>query len=208
MEKFTAFVRKTAFFIVRALLYLNFRLELKGEKNIPRISSALIVANHSSYLDVFIIGTALFNNLINLRWVISKNNYRLWFLKWFYWIFRVIPVNGTVEKIKEALNKNKWVVIFPEGAKRWCFRDHGLREKKYTGAAVIALSTGTTLIPIYIKGADKALSPGSFKFNRQYPITAIVGKPFKFERIEEGKIDDALKKKTLEEITRHITELS
>ena len=79
MFKLKIFARKCVFFITKTLLDLILRITIKGRKNIPQTSCALIVANHSSYLDGFVIGRAFYDNLINLKWVISKENYRMWY---------------------------------------------------------------------------------------------------------------------------------
>ena len=204
MQKIWQCVRKLFFLITYVSLNLSFKIEIKGRENIPNLPSALIVANHTSYLDVFVIGSALFNNLAKIKWVISKENYRLWFFKWIYAIYPVIVVNGTVEKIKPVLVKNHWVVIFPDGANRWCRSDKNFSAKRYTGTAVVALTTGVTVVPVKISGADKALTPESFKLNRQYPITVTIGKPFKFEVVQPPSIEEAILQKTIEEIMERI----
>lgn len=207
MFEVPVFVRKCVFFFCKWLILSHFKAIYKGQKNIPQTPSALIVANHSSYLDVFVIGIAFFNNLIDFRWVISKNNYKIWFLKWFWWVFQVIPVNGTVEKIKKALNEKKWVVIFPEGAGKWCSTEEPKNKKLNTGAAVIALSTGITIIPIHICGADKALPPHSFKLNPAQTISVVIGEPFRFEPVCQERLDQALLEKTTQEIMGRIISL-
>lgn len=208
MFKVKTYARKCAFFITKSILYSNFKIVIKGEENIPQTPGALIVANHSSYLDVFVIGLAFYKNLINIRWVISKENYRLWYLRWFYAIYKVIVVNGTTDKVKKALKLNKWVVIFPEGAGRWCSKEQSQKKKVNTGTAVIALSTGVTTVPVYICGADKALPPESFKLNPAQTISVIIGEPFKSEPVCQERLDQALLEKTTQEIMDRIRSLS
>lgn len=204
MFKLKIFARKCAFFITKILLDLIFRITIKGRENIPQTSGALIVANHSSYLDGFVVGKVFYDNLINLKWVISKENYRMWYLRWFYSILQVIVVNGTIEKVKKEFKKNKWVVIFPEGAGRWCPPGRVETRRPGKGAAVIALSSGVNIIPVGIEGTDKVLPARSFKLKPQYAITVHIGKPFAFEVVHQEKIDEALLKKTSQEIMNRI----
>jgi len=205
MHALTNLLRIIFYFICRTILALQFKITVKGRENIPPISRALIVANHSSYLDVFVIAFALYNNLINLHWIISKANYNIWQLRWFYWFFPVIVVNGTVEKAKKALAENRWIVIFPEGAGRWCcIQDGGKKIIPGKGASVIALSTGAPIIPIGICGSDKALSPGKFKLNRKETVEVNIGKPFSFGIVNQERIDDSLIEKTTNEIMQRI----
>lgn len=193
-------MRKMAFFATKTLLHLNLKIFIEGEENIPNLPSALIVANHSSYLDVFVVGVAFYKQLIKIKWVISKSNYKRWFLKWIYAIYPVIVVNGTIEKAKNELKKNRWVVLFPEGAQNWCAPENRQVRGTSKGAAVIALSTGTTVIPVHIYGADKVLPPTSFKLNPKHIIRVCIGKPFVFGAMQQAKIDEAL----LEETTNAI----
>jgi len=200
----STFIRKAAFYSYKAILHLTFKIIIYGKENIPQVPSALIVANHQSYLDGFIVGLAFFDNLINLRWIISKANYQRWFLKPFWWFFQPIVVNGTVEKAKKTLSNNNWVVIFPEGAGRWCFVEKDAKIKPGHGAAAIALSTGTTIIPITLTGTDKVLPADSFKLHPERTITIRIGKPFKFETIHHDKIEETVLEKTTSEIMNKI----
>ncbi|MFH1128856.1 MAG: lysophospholipid acyltransferase family protein [Candidatus Omnitrophota bacterium] len=210
MQILTDLIRKRIIGFTKIILELQFKIRVFGEENIPAgVSGALIIANHSSYLDVFVVGIAFIRNAINIRWVISKANYRIWFLKWFYWVNRVIVVNGTVEKTRKAIKENKWVVIFPEGAARWCGNKNNISaNKKSRGAAAIALSTGATIIPVFIKGTDQVLPPDSFKLKPQFTINVTIGKPFSFESVHQEKIEESLLDKTTQEIFDRINALN
>lgn len=198
------YIRKFFFFLTRSLLNLNLKIVIEGKENIPQSPCALIVANHSSYLDVFVIGIAFYDKLINIKWVISKANYKLWFLKWAYAIYPVIVVNGTIEKVRQELIKNRWVVIFPEGAERWHPLEEPQLKKKSKGTAVIALSSGAAIIPVHIYGTDKVLPPASFKLNPKYTIRVRIGKPFIFEAMRQENIDPALLEETTQAIMNAI----
>lgn len=202
MPSVKKYVYKFIFFIVGiilkplASLHLDLKIVIKGKENIPNLSSVLIVSNHSSYLDVFIVAKTFYDRLVNIKWVISKENYLLWFLKLLYVIFPVIVVNGAVNKVKRELMNNRWVVMFPEGEERWRSPDDPKAKKKNKGAPVIALSTGVTIIPMRIFEADKVLPARSFKLNPQYTIRACIGKPFAFGITEETKINQPLLEET------------
>ncbi|MBF0485640.1 MAG: 1-acyl-sn-glycerol-3-phosphate acyltransferase [Candidatus Omnitrophica bacterium] len=180
-------------------------MTVRGVEKIPDCLAAMIVANHSSYLDVFMLGIAFYGQLPKIRWVISKENYDLWYLRWFYAIFRVIPVTkGTTEKIREAMTEGCWIIMFPEGAKQWCSRRKRKQYRLRTGAAVIALSTGFPIIPVLIQGADKVLPPRSFRLNKRQPITVSIGQSFSYSPVKDALPDQDQLRKVTAEVMQHI----
>ncbi|MBN3039906.1 MAG: 1-acyl-sn-glycerol-3-phosphate acyltransferase [Candidatus Omnitrophica bacterium] len=195
---FIRFIQILINLTVEALL----KIKVQGKKNIPRVPSALIVANHCSYLDVPVIGHTFFHNLMNISWVISKENFNFWFLKWLFLIFKVIRINGTIDKVIKDLDDRRWVVIFPEGGERWCPPKKEKKHKAKKGAAVIALTTGVTMIPVKISGADKVLPPRSFRYQGRHTIKVSIGKPFSYPKVNKAKID----KETAQKITQEIFE--
>ncbi len=191
MAAFKLFLIRSAQFILKSIVYVFFKIKISGQKNLPSSPKALIVVNHSSYLDVPVLGCALYKNLMNISWVISKFNYKLWYLKWLYFIFKVIVVNGTTDKVKKDLEKNRWVVIFPEGGAQWCPPDRAKKKKPKTGAAAISLSTGVPIIPICISGADKVLPAKSLRYSPKHQINISIGKSFSLKPFKNKKISQA-----------------
>lgn len=179
--------------ILRVMVDLNVDLVIEGKENIPKEGEGpfIIVSNHSSYLDVFIIGRVFYYNLINLSWVISLGNFKIWFLKWFYSFFNLIVVNGTVDKIRDHIRQGRLVVLFPEGARRWrAPMKVTEKPKPRKGAAVVGLSMGVPIIPVGICGANKVLPAKSLELNPMYTVKVCVGKPFKLDVIKKDWIED------------------
>jgi len=203
------FLTHIAYNILHFIVGSSIKITIEGEDNIPKgTQRALIVANHSSYLDVPIIGYTFFNNLIDLSWVVSKSNYKLWFLKWLWLIFKPIVVErgGTIDKIKKDLAYSRWVVLFPEGNEKWCPPSEAAKKrvKPSSGASVVALSTGVTIIPVGITGADKVLPARSFHMDTRYHITVRIGKPFSYDKVEADKIDQGMINETRQGIMNRI----
>lgn len=191
---------KTIYFYLKFWVDTTFNLTIEGLENIPKDQGVLVVANHASYIDIVVIARAFYSCLYETSWVISKSNFRLWYLKGVYALFTVIVVNGTTEKVSRALKNNRYAIIFPEGGKRWC-PPHKLKKRKArTGAAAIALSTGCTILPIGLSGTEKVLPPSVSRLNLKQPIRLSIGEPFKFNPGEKESIN----KRGLLEVTHEI----
>lgn len=200
--------------VVKAVLFPIFRIvikEVKGLNNIPKKGPFIIAANHSSYLDPLMVGTVF----------VSKTNRRIRFLTkvgvlWHFfpeWVSvryaGCIPTTKTrlfQEKPLPAsiklLHEGEIIGIFPEGT-----RNHGELIKGKTGVARLTLE-GFKVIPVGIKGTHDIYPIGK-TFPKLKKIVKInIGKPMKFEKIPEKKINKKILKKVTMKIMKRIGELA
>jgi 1-acyl-sn-glycerol-3-phosphate acyltransferase len=182
---FYAFVK--LFFAPLVRIYL--RLKVRGIAKVPREGPAIVVANHTSFLDPIVLGSACPRKIhfIVLQWM-----YDWWRLRWFYWGMETIPVRaeeGDPRAIRLALWRLKCgqvVGLFPEGARSG---DGVLREGKM-GVALLAALSGVPVIPCFIHGAYESLPPGQ-RFPRPAIVTVSFGEALLFQRAKGGKRDRA-----------------
>ena len=142
---------------------LIFRLKVTGQENIPQDGPFIIVANHSSLLDPIILGVSVRPKVI---FIAAAYLFKIGWLGYMLRKFNSIPVQreNDIKAIKQSLKilKRGGVLgIFPEG---------GIDRQKNNlpvraGAAYLATKIGVPIVPIRIKGADKALPRGA-KFIR------------------------------------------
>ena len=112
-------------FLIRFVLWMAthtvFKIRIMGQENVPFRGPALLVANHMSHVDGFLIGACVQRFI---RFMVWKPYYELKALNWFFRLTNTIPV-GTggprdmVESIRRArkeLNERHVVCIFAEGA--------------------------------------------------------------------------------------------
>src|SRR5262249_17016739 len=59
------------------------RLRVEGARHVPRRGACLVVANHSSYIDAIVLGSACPRRV---TFLITRPIYDLWRLKWFYFM--------------------------------------------------------------------------------------------------------------------------
>jgi len=150
-------------FIFLIIFKLFFRQKVTGQENIPQDGPFIIVANHSSLLDPVILGVSVKPKVI---FVAAAYLFEIHWLGYLLRKANSIPVQGEndISSLKRALKilqKGGVLGIFPEG---------GVDRQKdnlpiKAGAAFLATSVGVPIVPIRIKGADKALPKGA-KFIR------------------------------------------
>jgi 1-acyl-sn-glycerol-3-phosphate acyltransferase len=182
-------LRRIVFFIFK----MAFNLKVEGIENLPK-TNFIICANHTSFLDPFIIAASIPKRIYFLA---LGKFYKIFWIKWFLKIFNAIPVTpkgGTVQKAVYLLNKDKNIGIFPEGTRSF---DGKLKEFK-KGVAILGYKTGRPIVPCGIIGAYECLPRGA-KFPKFSQIKLKIGKPIyllkePYEVIEEVKIQWGLLK--------------
>jgi 1-acyl-sn-glycerol-3-phosphate acyltransferase len=113
-------------FLLRFLTWLAmstmYRLRIDGLERVPEDGPGLVVCNHVSFVDGFLVGAAVRRPI---RFVMYYKIYRLPFLHWLFRWGRAIPIAGRKEdealmerafaEVKQALAEGELVGIFPEG---------------------------------------------------------------------------------------------
>lgn len=144
-------------------LFLRMRIE-----NAPRLQGAYVIAaNHGSYLDPVLLGSALRRRVIFLM---TEVVWRSPLMGWFYRWSHTIPVatrGGNRDALRTArgvLQQGRVIGIFPEGG---LSRDGGLMLGS-PGAVSLVLNEEVPIVPVGILGADRVL-----------PVGAVVPRPHK-----------------------------
>lgn len=183
--------------------YLNYKVV--GRENIPKKGAFILAANHSSFLDPVLLGTACHRSLNYMaREDLFSNRYFGWALRKVH-VFPVKRNEGDFRAIKESLKKlkeDKPLVIFPEGTRS---KDGNLMKGK-PGIGFIARKVGVPVVPAYIKGAFEAL-PGGVDSLRRHPVKVYIGPPIDFGRNHLNTKDRDVYQAMSDEIMRKICEL-
>jgi 1-acyl-sn-glycerol-3-phosphate acyltransferase len=155
-----------------------YRVEVQHPEHITATGPVILVANHESMLDPFLLG------LVTRREVRYMAKAELWrspVVGPAMEAFGCIPIErGTgdrraVGRAEQLLEQGQVLGIFPQGT---ClpYRDRPW----FRGAARLALSTGTTVVPVCIVGSERALRPRKPKLGLPR-IKLIVGEPIPVE---------------------------
>lgn len=150
--------------IVRPLVRLLTRHEWRGQANVPRTGGCLVVVNHTSYADPFVVAHYLVNVSRLPRFLGKESVFRIPL------VGRILRSAGQIPVYREtadaarsyadavaAIRAGECVVIYPEGT---LTRDPDLWPMRgKTGAARVALETGCPVIPLAQWGSHRVLSP-------------------------------------------------
>lgn len=172
--------RRRVFKIVFKLL---FHARVEGIENLKKAGEkALIVTNHTSYLDVLLISTFIDRPIV---FAVSDQLIDKTLVKFMTNLVDVRPLDPmspfAVKAMVEELKQNKLCMIFTEGI----IEGGNTRMKIYEGPAMMALKAEAPVLPIRIEGADRTFfsrvlgAKSSFKL---FPsITLTIKSPVFFE---------------------------
>lgn len=140
-------------FIFSRLISSRYKTTVLGMKNIPASGGVLLLGNHISWIDWAIIQIA---SPRPIRFVMIKDIYERWYLKWFFDLFGCIPIKAgpgshqSFKEIAQRLNQGEVVCLFPEGA---ISKNGQLSEfKRGFEKAAQAADSSVIILPFYIQG--------------------------------------------------------
>ncbi len=181
------------YYIFRSLCWflceILFPLKIYGVKNLPTDNKIIIAVNHSSYLDPVVMTAAVPKRI---RWIVRKDVYYVWWLKWLFKMTGTIPENGSIGSSLSALKSGHTVGVFPEGGRS----PDGKLQAGKKGVAILALRSGAMVIPCTIKGAFEAYPPSAI-FPKPGSAKVFIGRALRFDRLDapdEAAINSALDK--------------
>ncbi len=156
-----------------------YRVELRDRDRIPATGPVILVANHESMIDPWLLGLATPRPI---RYMSKSELFDYPVLRTIMRAFGTFAVErGTgdraaVGRAAALLDEGEVLGIFPQGT---ClpYRDRPWLR----GAARLAIANGATIVPVCIVGSERALRPGKFKLGLPR-ITVLVGDPIEVAR--------------------------
>lgn len=196
------------YFVLRKFFGLLFHtlwpLKTHGVENVPRNEAAVIVCNHLSMIDPFVVGYSA------RRLVSFMAKEELFSVPVVGFLIRKVgafPVDrarrdpATMRTAMQVLKEGDLLGMFPEGTRSTTGEMLELR----AGAARLASRTKTVIVPAAVINTDRALPPG--KMIRPARISVRYGVPFHLTELEENPKDDATLHRALEQIRERIEAL-
>ncbi|WP_428897883.1 acyltransferase [Parelusimicrobium proximum] len=141
-------IRAACSFILKFIYDIN----VKGIENYKKVGKrALIIANHTSFLDAALLAIFLPEDL---KFVIDSNVAKKWWVKPFLRLVETFPMDPTnpmaVKSVIDEIKKGQKIVIFPEGR----ITTTGGIMKIYPGPAMIADKADAEILPISMEGTQ------------------------------------------------------
>lgn len=132
------------------------RVVVQTPPQLPRKGAAILVCNHISGLDPVLLQAVISRPII---WMMAREYYEIAALRWVYEAVDAIPVdrNGrdssATRAALRALSAGRVLGIFPEG------KLETSRELLpfQTGVAMMAIRTGTPVVPAYLEGSNRGM---------------------------------------------------
>jgi acyl-[acyl-carrier-protein]-phospholipid O-acyltransferase/long-chain-fatty-acid--[acyl-carrier-protein] ligase len=135
-------------FVCLALIKLIYRVRVEHSDRIPKTGGALLIANHVSYIDAFIVSAACERKV---RFIASDQFHKMRFIGPFLTLFDVVPVSPTRAKdaivsVAEAVAAGDLVCIFPEGQ----ITRTGVMTEIRKGFELIARRGHVPVVPVFL----------------------------------------------------------
>ena len=142
----------------------------------PAGRSALIAANHASYVDPSMVGIAFRHRVVFLaRTTLFEHNR---FARWLLPKINAMPISrerldlGTLRKLQQLCARGEQIVIFPEGTRT----PDGALQRAHAGVGLLADTLKADILPVYVHGTYDAF-PRHSAWPRPVKITTCVGPP-------------------------------
>lgn len=164
-------------------------IKVTGLDQINTHQPYVFMANHQSNIDI----PVLIQSLIayQLRWIAKKELLWIPFFGWALWASKHIPVDradrfdavNSLTTARKRIRAGISVVVFPEGTRS---KNGGLLKFK-KGGVLLAVLTGTPIVPVTIIGSGQVLPAGDWRL-RPGTIEVIIGAPLSVAGFRPGNL--------------------
>jgi 1-acyl-sn-glycerol-3-phosphate acyltransferase len=190
--------------LIRFLLRLLTRVEVRGKENIPTNGNFIIAANHIGLVDAFL-PFHIINNT-NLVLLVGEKWEKLWIMRWlgrglnFLFVDRFNPDLKAIREVIARMKHGEVLVITPEGTRSKV----GYLIEGKPGVSYLAAKMGYPLAPVGISGTFDKIFFGQLKRLHRPHIIVSIGPVFNLPPLptDAQSRDEALKTDTDEIMCR------
>ena len=185
-------------FIGERLLRVFYKIDVRGVENLPKDSGALLLPNHVTYADAFVLSLGVLPR--KLRFLMDAELSQRWWARSFVKMFNTVPISP--KKAKEAISitadavkEGGLVTIYPEGQ----LTRTGMLNELRGGYMLIARRAQEPVVPIYVDGLwGSVFSYSDGKFLKKWPtrwsydVRIEIGKPYDVKDMPPQKLQEEL----------------
>jgi len=188
--------------LIRFLLRVLTRVEVRGRENIPTASTFVIAANHLGLVDAFLPFYIIDNN--NLVLLVGEKWEKMWIMRWlgkglnFLFVDRFNPDIKAIREVISRMKNGEVLVITPEGTRSKV--GHLIEGKP--GVSYLAAKMGYPIAPVAITGSFDPIFFGQLKRFKRPRITVSIGPSFTLPPLPSEGRDEILQKYTDEIMCR------
>lgn len=169
-------------FVALAIVKTIYKVKSVHHERIPKDGGTMLLPNHVSYVDAFIMGASCTRQV---RFVMWDALYNIPAMTWFVKICGTVPISPTrakdaVRTVAAALKEGRIVCLFPEGQ----ITRHGIVNDLRKGYELMARQGDAQVVPAYMDGLYGSIFSfeGGLFFkkwpkNLRYPVTVYFGHP-------------------------------
>jgi 1-acyl-sn-glycerol-3-phosphate acyltransferase len=179
-------------FLIRVLLRLIARIEIRGLENIPLTGGMILASNHIGILDIVMVYFGM--NRTDIFIPVAEKWEKIGWIKWlgkqlnFLFIDRYNPDLKALRKMIALMEDGKCLVIAPEGTRS---RTGSLNEGK-PGVAFLAARSGFPVIPVAITGTQDETILANLKRLKRSNISLTCGGQFIIPPLPKSNRDETL----------------
>lgn len=198
------FIYHSTWLFCRALFRLYFRWHIADADRVPPTGPVILAANHVSFLDPPMVGTAVTRTI---NYLARESLFRFPVFGAYLRALNTVPVDRDgqgakgLKMILDRLNRGGGIILFPEGTRS---RD-GQLQRARSGIGLTVIKSDAPVVPIRLFGTFEAWNRRQL-FPRPRKIAICFGEPVDFAeyRTEAETCDKARLKEIYQEVADEI----
>lgn len=206
-----SFIYRNTWLCCRAFFRLYFRWRIFGEEHVPQTGSVILAANHASFLDPPMVGSAVTRSV---NFLARESLFRFPVFGAYLRALNSVPVDRDgqgakgLKMILDRLVKGGGIILFPEGTRS---RDGQLQPAR-SGIGLTVIKSDAPVVPVRLHGTYEAWNRRQI-LPRPRKVCICFGQPLDFSDLRaEAKTCDKARLKAIyqevaDEIMRRIADL-
>lgn len=200
--------------ILRPIIRLMFRIDVKGIENLPKSGAYVLGANHVTYLDALAVAYAVYYRMRRLPHFLAKGNlFKAPLVGSILLSVEQVPVyrgghtnREPMDAANAMLQAGRVISIFPEGT--LTREPDGWPMRGKVGALKLAIENDVPFIPMGQWGTEQVLATYSKKLRPKpwHTVRMIIGEPLKLDAYRGRKLTNAEYTEITEMAMRAITQ--